>query len=236
MLYIYHGTDHQKVTSKARALIDALMQKRPDASVVVLESDVLETDLEALIEAQGLFNQRHITLLRWPFETPAGKAAMLLRVEALRESKNIFVVVSPALDAAVRKKVEPHAERVEEYQRSEVKNASFNIFSLGDCIISRDKKGLWVGYQQALLTGSSPEEIHGTLFWALKNILLSTGSTSPEEAGVKAYTYSKSKKAASKYTRTELILHSRSLVRMYHDVRLGKGDLATLLELWVLCL
>lgn len=234
MLYVHYGTDFKKVNAKTRTLIGGLRAKRPDAAFTVLESAEVSTGLEELVDAQGLFNQRHIAHLRAPFETAEGKEAVLTRLPRLAESANIFVVSSPALDAPTRTRLEKHAERMECYTAPAKEKPTFNVFVLGDLVGSRDKKALWVTYQEALRSGFAPEELHGTFFWAVKSMLLAVHSANATEAGQKPFVYAKFARYAKNFTTEELIALSRDLVVMYHEVRQGTADMSLALEQWVL--
>jgi hypothetical protein len=108
------------------------------------------------------------------------------------------------------------------------------VFTLGDLLGKRDKRGLWTYYQQALATGLVPEELHGTFFWAVKSMLLASVSASAEEAGQKPFTYTKFKSYAAHYTAEELSAMSLALVQIYHEARQGRTDIPTALERFIL--
>ncbi len=233
MLYWYYGNDTERVNRKARALVATLAKKRPDASLSVLEADQLNV-LEELIEAQGLFNQRHLVHLRAPFENAVSRELMLGFLPKLAPSENVFIITCGALDAALKKQVERHASESEEFSRPSQPKSQVNSFAMADALQARDKRTLWVAYQEAERAGKVTEEIHGMLFFAVKSMLLASKSTTPEEAGLAPFNYSKGRAGAGRYTVQELELLAQRLVEIYHEAHEGSGDLRTLLELWLL--
>jgi len=235
MLYVFHGSDGATAADKALKLVRGLQLKRPDAQLFTFESDALEpAALDELVEAQGLFVERHIVLIRKPFEVAAIRDLVLERLERLAASANIFVLQEGKVDARHKKVFEKYAERVEEYVEKAATAKSFNIFALGDALGARNRRQLWVAYHEALEHGEAPESIHGTLAWAVRSMLISQNAQSSEEAGQKPFTYNKFSRYGKNYTRVELVSMSHTLVRLYHDARRGVHDLGHALERFVL--
>lgn len=232
MLYIFYGTDTEKVQRRARALVDGLLAKRPDATLTTLESTTLVPALDELTSAQGLFVEKHIVYLRAPLETADSKAYTLERIPALAQSDNIFVLALGAVDAKTKKLLEKHSAKTEVHDKKE--QPKENLFFLGDLLAARDRKQLWVAYTDVLSRGHAPEEVHGILFWAAKSMLLAAHSKSAEEAGQKPYVYSKFRRGSANYSLTELAAMSEDLVRLYHEAHEGRYDLGTALEQWLL--
>jgi len=110
----------------------------------------------------------------------------------------------------------------------------FNIFSLGDALGKRDRKNLWILYEKAIASGISPEEIHGTLFWQVKSMILSKSAKDAEEAVLKPYVFKKSNSYAKNFTSEELFAISSKLVDIYHEARRGVHDFGIALELFIL--
>ena len=93
------------------------------------------------------------------------------------------------------------------------KEEAFNIFSLTYAFSVRDRKKLWLLLTEALRTGVAPEAIAGILHWKVRDMVV---------------------KPSPKFSRRELASVSRELVSLYHDSHRGAGDLALLLERFVL--
>ncbi|MGB0925393.1 MAG: hypothetical protein ACPGTS_01650 [Minisyncoccia bacterium] len=108
-------------------------------------------------------------------------------------------------------KIDAHVEQFEKEQKPEVKK--YNTFALADLLGARDKKNLWLGYRQAI-TQTSAEEIHGILFWQVKNLaLVKTSNTNP---GMNNFVFSKNQQFAKKYTLAEIQALAERLTYMFH--------------------
>ncbi len=89
-----------------------------------------------------------------------------------------------------------------------------DVFALANAFGMRDKKKCWLLLTEALQAGAVPEAVAGILAWQVRDLLTKGGS--------------------QKYSRAELVELSRALVALYHDSHRGAGDLALLLEKFVL--
>jgi DNA polymerase III delta subunit len=236
MLYVFHGTNTHKVADQTNKLITSLRTKRPLVEIFSFEGgEIQDSDLDALIEAQGLFVEKHIVVLRQTFEFAESRERVLVRLKRLAETQNIFVISENKLLAEHKKALTKHATKIEEHMQVVEEKKKFNVFQLGDALGARHRQELWSGYIQALRAGLEPESIHGTLHWALKSMLSATKTKSAEEAGQKSgFVYNKFKRYATNFKKDELAELSRSLVTVYHDARRGKVDFKTALEQWVL--
>lgn len=235
MLYVYHGTNTTKVSDQASRLVANLLNKKPDAQVFSFEGgNMAEADLDALIEAQGLFVEKHIVVIKRPLVVVESRDIVLARLEQFAKTSNIFVIIEDKLLAEHKKAFTKHAEKIEEHAHTKEEKAFFNVFALADALGERNKQSLWVGYMQALHAGLEAESIHGTLHWAVKAMLACGSASSAEEAGQKPYSFNKFKRFANNFSKEELADLSQSLVVLYHDARRGKHDLKVALERWTL--
>jgi len=78
------------------------------------------------------------------------------------------------------------------------------------------------------------EEIHGILFWQVKNMILASRADSQKETGLTPYAYKNALTGSRKYKIEELQNMSGELVNMTHRVRSGDGELEVMIEKWVL--
>ena len=106
----------------------------------------------------------------------------------------------------------------------------FNVFTLTDAIGARNKREAWVLYQKALASGMVAEEVFFKLFWQVKTMLLAAKTRNAEEADMKSFPYSKAKGFLRNFKPGELEKLSGELVRGYHQVRRGEGEMETLVE------
>jgi DNA polymerase III delta subunit len=237
MLYVFYGNNRKKVADQAQKLVASLLSKKPDAQVFSFEEgESYAGELDALVEAQGLFVERHIILIKQPLQDSENKEYVLSRLEQFAQSSNIVVIVEDALLATDRKKFERHAEKIEEHTEKKTNTEAFNIFQLGDLFGKKNKRELWTTYIQALKSGVEVESVHGTLHWAVRGMLLAQNTDSPEASGQKPFMHSKFKNYAKHFENGELNKRSRELVTLYHDARRGRHDLKIALEHWILSL
>ncbi|MEX0672593.1 MAG: hypothetical protein WDZ82_03255 [Candidatus Paceibacterota bacterium] len=235
MLYILYGSDFQKRNTKLNQLLLGLEKKRPNAELFKLdEMDISPVRLEELAGSQGLFDSKYIVQIDQVMDIADARETVLESAKSLGESENVFIIVENELSKAVLKRLEKHAERVEEFSKKKEGKKEFNTFALADALGKRDRKALWVEYQKNCRELKAPEEIHGVLFWQLKSIAIAQQTNSAEEAGMKAFPYSKAKGFGKNYTDKELYDLLGDLVERYHLARRGEGDMSTQLEQFVL--
>ncbi|MBI4155856.1 MAG: hypothetical protein HY507_01320 [Candidatus Zambryskibacteria bacterium] len=214
MLYFLHGTDTHKARKKLHELLDLAEKKRPGAEIFKLTTENWsEGQFDELIIARGLFESKYTVILDNLFERKDIKDFILNRLKRLADSEQIFLQLEGKLDVPTLKKIEKSAKQVQEFKKPEsVKNRAFNIFSITDSLVKKDKKRLWISYIDLLSKGAGAEEMHGILFWKVKTMILN---------GVRTYSLE------------ELRSMSSQLVNMTHRVRQGEGELEIMLEKWI---
>jgi hypothetical protein len=132
-------------------------------------------------------------------------------------SSNNLIIFS---EATVTKKILGEFQKVgveaQEFapEAKEAKPA-FNVFSLADALGRRDKKNLWILYQQALRS-ASVEEINGILLWQLKNMALVLSSPSATKS-MKPFVYKKNQGFAKNYSAEEVNSLIRSFTHAFHN-------------------
>ncbi|MBI4087000.1 hypothetical protein HY416_03415 [Candidatus Kaiserbacteria bacterium] len=235
MLYVFSGPDAIATRARAHEFLD--VQEEKDARVERIDADICTADLlRDRSGAQSLFvspGATEVILLDTPSERADALDAVVALAQALAESPNIFVLLEGKLLAPQAKELKKYAEQYEEVAGS-APGERFNVFALADALARRDKKSLWVLLLRAQHAGLSSEEIIGTLFWQIKTMRLAAKTKNADEAGLKPFVYTKSKRGAQIFKPGELDLLSRSLVSLYHDAHLGKLDIDLALERWVL--
>lgn len=236
MLYLIHGSDRNKIRAKKDELLSVLHGKRPDAEVFALDAETFTIPkLESLYCSQGLFEQKHIVVLDTLLPQKNTKEAVMDSLSHLADSSSVFLLLEGALDAKTAAMIEKHA--VKTFSFGEKKKAEWgnNIgFLIADAYGAKDRKNAWVLFQKALRAGSSAEEIHGTLFWQVKTILLAKKTKSAEEAGLKPFPYGKAVRFAKNFSEAELEEILSRLVDMYHGIRMEGGELEIEIEKFLL--
>lgn len=105
--------------------------------------------------------------------------------------------------------------QVFEKEEVEKKDGRNTIFILADLLGARDKKNLWMNYQQ-LLSFTSVEEIIGILQWQLKNMLLIYRHPSGV-ASMKPFVFAKTQKHTTHYTEAEVRALLFALTKAFHS-------------------
>ncbi|MES2060156.1 MAG: hypothetical protein V4438_03935 [Patescibacteria group bacterium] len=236
MIYFYYGTDKEKVRAKARGTFEALRKKKPDASFVERNGEGLTfSDLEMMLGMQGLFEKKIVAKLSDILANKELEDEVLKNLKAMHESENIFIWSEGAVNKAPLEKIKKHAEKAEEFAAKEIfKPKEFSIFFLADALGERDKKKLWMLFVEALRRGKVMEEMHGTLFWQLKTILLAKKTKSAEEASINPFPYSKARSFAKNWQEAELQKAMSHLVDMYHKAHRGELDFEIAMEKFAL--
>ncbi|MEK7607692.1 MAG: hypothetical protein AAB484_02085 [Patescibacteria group bacterium] len=236
MFYIIHGTDIEKAREKSHVLFDALKTKKPDASVGTLTAEAVNTDkLDELTQSQGLFENKQIIFMDRTLENKDVREIILEKIDAIKDSPNIFIFFEGKLTKEVLKKLEKRAEKIQEYVLDEEtpKEAS-NFFALADAFGARDKKKLWILFCDAIDRDAVPEEIHGILFWQAKSLALAEKISSANEAGLNPFVYGKAKRFLSNWKKGEIDAMLSKLVRMYHRAHMGEVNFEIELEKFAL--
>lgn len=229
MLYYFLGDD--VVRAKAEIV------KRTLGSHVVRVGEGGEP-LDATLgylEQRGMFSPQVSLVIERPFDSPEGKEYVLEHAETFARSDTQVFVIQPDVDALTKKKLEVHGA-VEVYDVSHNRTAEIppNSFALVDALQAGDRKRAWILYRQLIASGVSAEEVHGTLAWAARGVVLASHTKNANEAGMKPFPYDKAKRVARTLASGVAEAQSAELVRLYHDARLGRGTLEDLLEVYLL--
>ena len=245
MIYFYYGTDTQSARKKAQVTVDSLLVKKPDATLIRIgEEDVSENKIAELVGGQALFAQKYIVYLHNTFDNKENKEHVLSMIKEIAKSENIFIFAEGKMDKAALTKIEKVAEKTQEFEKAEKSlnkkeklaliGEKIDFFEFADALGRRDKRGLWVLYQDALAEQVPAEEVHGIFYWQVKSMLLAKKSKTADEAGMKPYPFQKSKEHGRNYKDGELENISSSLVSMYHEAHRGNTDFFVALEKFIL--
>lgn len=245
MIYFYFGTDTDSARKKAKVTIDSLLSKKPDATLVKIGDEDLSIDkITELTSSQALFSNKYIVFLYRTFDNKENKELVLKNLKEFADSENIFIFVESKIDKTNLTNIEKKAEKVQEFIKPEKKlnkkeklaliGEKIDFFEFSDALGRRDKKGLWVLYQDALAEQVPAEEVHGIFFWQIKSMLLAKKSKNAEEANMKPYPFQKACEYSRKYKDGELENISSKLVSMYHEAHRGNIDFYIALEKFIL--
>ncbi len=245
MIYFYYGTDYQKAGKKAKVTVDALLAKKPDAALVKInDEEISEQKILELLGSQGLFENKYIIFLSRSFENKENKEIILKNIKEIGKSENIFIFAEGKMDKVSFGKIEKNAVKVEEFTKPEkilnkkeqlaLKGEKIDFFEFTNALGNRDKKSLWVLYQDALKEQVPSEEVHGMFFWQMKSMALAKKCKTASEAGMSPYPFQKAKESVRNFKDEEIEKYLGELVFMYHEAHRGNIDFGIALEKFIL--
>ncbi len=198
MMYLFHGTDGDKVRAKAFEWIAKAREKEPGLAYRHLLRDELSTPvLEDIAYSGGLFVRRLLILIDDPFsslqkrnekpreEGEEGGSENILEehLDLLAESDNAIIILAPELPAAKARKIETRAAKTYVFNVSALPYSRGFNSALVNALAARDSKRLWLEVVRALRAGDAPEMIHGLLHWKARDLMENGSRTwKPEEA------------------------------------------------------
>jgi hypothetical protein len=245
MIYFYYGTDIELARKKAKVTVDSLIAKKPDATLINIgDEDLSQNKIIELAGSQALFSSKYIVFLHRTFDNKNNKELILKNLKELAGSDNIFIFAEGKMDKTALTKIEKNAEKVQEFAKAEktlnkkeklaLIGEKIDFFEFADALGRRDKRGLWVLYQDALAEQVPAEEVHGIFFWQIKSMLLAKKCKTPSEANMKPFPFEKSRGYSRNYKDGELEKISSELVAMYHEAHRGNIDFFVALEKFIL--
>lgn len=219
MLYVIHG-DRKISFDKSIKMIDVLLKKQPDASYIKLDPDNYSDEkVKELIDGQSLFAPKAIILISGIF-TEIKSEFINKNLKSISESENVFVFSDGKLDSKTLTKLEKWATKIQEskivFKKTAEKN---NIFEITNYLGRRDKKGLWIKYQE-FVEKYSAKEIINILWWQLKNIYIAKNTKTAKEGGLASYSFSIAQTFANNYSDQELDI----LVEKFLEIQLESSN------------
>jgi DNA polymerase III delta subunit len=238
MLYYFYG-DLQKANVKAKELVGKMLDKKPDAELFIIDSEnISENLLQEMTQSAGLFQNKYIVRIK-NVELKDRREIILSLLKEIKDSENIFVWGDSEVNKTDLKKIEKNSEKIVDVSNKikKIKDKSNNrnkIFEICNPLVSRNKKDAWTKYQE-LLKDFAVEELHGTIFWQFKNIVIAYKS-SVKDSGLAPYPYQTAKNAQSKYTEKEALDKLNELSTILHKSRSTGESLEIMLEQFLLSL
>jgi len=234
MLRIIYGKDREKGRARFRGLRSEF-GKSCGEEKSLLEGEISSEFLHGAAASQGLFGDKTLYVFDCVFDKKEEQEALSEHSSELHLSPNIFLIFEPELDKKIAEEIRDTKAEIQEFALGKLDTRpEFNIFSLGDALGQRNKKQLWVLYQEAMGAGFSGEEISGTLFWAVKNIALAKNAKAGNDAGMSPFVAKKARSFAANYTEEEIKKLSRALVVNYHEAHRGGEPIEIAIERFIL--
>ncbi len=234
MLHIIYGSDRDATRTQFHVTHDVVREKCSD-EVLITEGSLSDNSLAEAASSVGLFGEKTLFVLDNILEKKENQEVVAARAKDLVLSPNYFLVCEPSLEKEIIEALEKAGANIQEYvaQKTNARPA-FNIFSLGDALGRRSKKELWVLCHEALDAGCEPEEISGTLFWSVKNMMLLKDAPAGVLCGLNPFIAKKTREFSKNYSKEEIIDLSRALVAAYHYAHNGGEPMDIALERFVL--
>jgi DNA polymerase III delta subunit len=235
MIYLIQGSDSIRTRHKYDALIESLLARKLDSVAWKIDSENYDEEkLRELIVSQGLFVQKFIVGCDHLIGDKKARTFMLENLPAMKESANIFLILEDELDEKTLKLARKFTEKDLSFDKKLGAEKKFNVFALTDALGERDRKRLWILYQQALRAGLEAEkDIFWRLWWVVKQMRFFQNAKDPSVSELKGFARSKIQTYAKNFTSQELENLSGRLVELFHAVRRGEGEMETELELLI---
>jgi len=234
MLHLIYGNDRENIRTQFHAAREVIREKC-DSERLVPEGEVSNEFLSEAASSVGLFGEKTLFIFDGVFEKNEEQEVLVSHGEELALSPNYFLVCQPGFDGDFIQALEKADVTAQECVA--IKGSArpaFNIFSLGDALGRRSKKDLWSLYQEARESGCEPEEICGTLFWAVKNMALMKEAPAGALSGLNPFVAKKTREFAKNYSNEEIINLSRALITAYHEAHNGGEPMEIALERFTL--
>jgi DNA polymerase III delta subunit len=227
MIYLFYGSDVEKVRSKAFAWVAAARAKEPNLAYVRLAREELtDAVLEDTALSGGLFVKRLLVLIDDPFpvaravseedgeQKEVGSSVLEDHLDELASSDNAVIILAPKLAAAKAKKIATKAKVEYKYDaaaaRADARGFNSNLVN---ALAARSRPALWLEINRALRAGDAPEMLHGLLHWKARDLI---------EKGSRTWSEKESRKL------------SLGLIELLQASRRGGGGLELSLERWAL--
>jgi hypothetical protein len=228
MLYLFTGSDVEKVRKQALAFVAAARAKEPNLAYTRLaREEITEAALRDAESAGGLFVSRLLVLLDDPFakakaledgeeeEAETGSTSLVeAHLDALTASDNAVILLAPKLASPKAKKFAAKAAKAYVFDAPATREASrgFNT-ALVNALAVHSREKLWLEIERALYAGDPPEMLHGLLHWKARDLM---------------------EKGSAKWSPADARSLSLALILLLQDTRRKSLDLAASLERFAL--
>jgi len=167
MFYLFTGTDSEKVREKMGERIAEFK----NAEVIRITDAHTIADLETALQGSGMFGGTRVIVLDNICGNEEVEVLLRARLETISKNTETILIYENAPLAEMRKTLEKYAEKSERYD-SPKKEKKDDFFLLVNALQQGKKKDLWVLLQREFALGKPPEAVHGSLFWAAKQMVL----------------------------------------------------------------
>lgn len=163
MLSIFYGTDYEG----ARTGIGGALSKKSARVTRLIADNTSAEEILRYASATNLFDTS-VVFLDHVFENASIETYAEEVVRACAASPTVFFALERKISAPLKKVCAAHAVEMCEHIRPEKKEVA--DFGFVHAFGLKDRSKAWVLYQEALLKGAAPEQLHGMLFWKVKKM------------------------------------------------------------------
>lgn len=206
MLHLISG-----ISQKRKEYIAKIAQQQNLNPVHIYDNDITEQDITELVSTQtSLFGDKELYVIHDLVRSLKLKNIL----PDFADTENIIIFSEETVTKPITSAFEKSNAIILDFgKEAKAREKGLPVFNLADELGKRDKKNLWLLFQE-LITEVSPEEIHGILFWQIKNMVLV--KTSHENPGLAPFVYTKNKSYANNYSEQELRDLSRRFTHIFH--------------------
>ncbi len=233
MISIYVGADTRKAKEIARLHFERLRSEHPDGVVGYFDDILFDIGVATeLIGSESLFGGRKILYFDGILDHPQGEEFYRT---VLHDGDFDIIVREPELDKDLLAFL-GRIGKVSEFGEERPQKRRADSFAVATALGRRDKRGAWVELEKARRAGLASEEIHGTIFWAFKTMLISLEFDRPTalRLGVKESSYRTYGSFAKNYAADEIKDKISTLKEIYHKGHRGELVLDDAIEKFVL--
>jgi hypothetical protein len=197
MIYLFHGSDIEKVRTKAFVWVAAARAKEPNLAYVRLAREELTSEaLEDAAHSGGLFVKRLLVLIDDPFpmarvksdddeqnEEEGSHSVLEDYLDQLAASDNAIIILAPKLAAVKAKKITAKAKVEYCYDKAVPSESRGFNSNLVNALADRSREKLWLEINRARAKGDAPEMVHGLLHWKARDLMEKGGRAwTPKES------------------------------------------------------
>ena len=235
MLSIVVGETNERASHVQKILTQEI--KKGKQLVTFSDASFQKETVLSYTSSGDMFGTTYVVHLSRVGENANGLDLFLNDTAVLLKSETLFVVEENELGKDLKKVFEDAGVQITEIKSAKANFfGGLNAFQLVDAYNLRDKKNAWVLYLKLIDAGTSAEEIAGAMIWNFKNLALyfSVSKPNPGALDMKPFVFSKVAAASKNFSKKEIADKSFALSSALHNSHRGKGDSATLLELFIL--
>ncbi len=182
MIFLFLGTDRKKARLAMDAAIKKNAGKGPEVIRITDSNEV--ADLEAALRGGGMFGAERTVVLDGVFANEEMRIVLEDSLETLCASEEKIFIYEEKPNAATKRLLEKYAKSSETFDAAKIERED-NFFAVANAFRAGKKKELWVLLQREYALGKAPEMLHGTLFWAAKQMVLKPRAASDAARGKK---------------------------------------------------